>query len=64
MYKGNHIRLSAYFLAETLQIRMKMHDIFKILKGKNKQQKLLGRIIIQNRRRDKDVHSETQVNGV
>ena len=34
MYKGNPIRLSADFLAETLQARWEWHDIIKKLKGK------------------------------
>ena len=33
MYKGNYIRLSADFSAETLQAEMEWHDIFKVLKG-------------------------------
>ena len=34
-YKGNSIRLSADFSAETLQSRREWHDIFNVLKGKN-----------------------------
>ena len=37
-YKGTPVRLSADFLAESLQARKKWHDIFKVLKGKNFQQ--------------------------
>ena len=37
IYKGASIRLSADFSAETLQARMKWHDILKVLKGKNLQ---------------------------
>ena len=37
MYKGTPIRLSADFLAETLQSRRERHDIFKVMKGKNQQ---------------------------
>ena len=35
--QGNPIRLSADFLAETLQARREWHDIFKVMKGKNLQ---------------------------
>ena len=34
MYKDTPIRLSADFSAETLQARMKCHNIFKVIKGK------------------------------
>ena len=40
-YKGTPIRLSADFSAETLQVRRKWHDIFKVMKGKNLQPKIL-----------------------
>ena len=40
-YKGNPIRLSADFSAETLQARREWHDIFKVLKGKNLQPTIL-----------------------
>ena len=40
-YKGNPIRLSADFSAETLQARRDWHDIFKVLKGKNLQPRIL-----------------------
>ena len=33
--KGNHIRLEAYFSAETLHARRVWHDIFKLMKGKS-----------------------------
>ena len=33
-YKGNPIRQSAAFSAETLQARREGHDIIKVLKGK------------------------------
>ena len=36
-YKGNSICLTADLSAETLQVRRKWQDIFKILKGKNLQ---------------------------
>ena len=42
-YKGNTIRLSADFSTETLQDRRECQDIFKVLKGK----KLQPRILIQ-----------------
>ena len=35
------IRLSAYFLAETLQARRGWYDIFKVMKGKNLQPRIL-----------------------
>ena len=40
-YKGTPKRLSADFSAETLQARMEGHDIFKVLKGKNLQTRIL-----------------------
>ena len=40
-YKGNPIRLSADFSAETLQARREWHDTFKVLKGKNLQPRIL-----------------------
>ena len=41
MYKGAPIRFSADFSAETLQIKSKWNDIFKILKDKNFQPSIL-----------------------
>ena len=41
IYKGIPIRLSAAFSAETLQARREWHDIFKVLKGKNLQPRIL-----------------------
>ena len=40
-YKGNPISLTADLLAETLQARREWQGIFKILKGKNLQPRLL-----------------------
>ena len=40
-YKGIPIRLTADFSAETLQARSEWHDIFKVMKGKNLQPRLL-----------------------
>ena len=40
-YKGIPIRLSADFSAETLQVRREWQDIFKVMKGKNLQTRLL-----------------------
>ena len=40
-YKGNSIHLTADFSAETLQARREWQDIFKVLKGKNLQPRLL-----------------------
>ena len=40
-YKGNPIRLTADLSAETLQVRKECQDIFKELKGKNLQPRLL-----------------------
>ena len=40
-FKGTPIRLTADFSAETLQGRREWHDIFKVMKGKNLQPKLL-----------------------
>ena len=40
-YKGTPIRLSADFSTETLQARREWHDIFKVMKGKNLQPRIL-----------------------
>ena len=40
-YKGTPIRISADFSAETLQARREWHDIFKVMKGKNLQTRIL-----------------------
>ena len=40
-YKGTSIRLSADVSAETLQARREWHNIFKVLKGKNLQPRIL-----------------------
>ena len=40
-YKGTPIRLTAAFSAETLQARREWHDIFKVMRGKNLQPRLL-----------------------
>ena len=40
-YKGTPIRLIADFSTETLQARKEWHDIFKVMKGKNLQPRLL-----------------------
>ena len=40
-YKGTPISLTADFSAETLQARREWHDIFKVMKGKNLQPRLL-----------------------
>ena len=39
--KGNPIKLSTDFSAETLQSRIEWQDIFKVMKGKNLQPRLL-----------------------
>ena len=41
MYKGNPIQLTAVLSAETLQAKRERRDIFKVLKGKNLQPRLL-----------------------
>ena len=40
-YKGTPIRLTADFSKETLQARREWHNIFKVMKGKNLQPRLL-----------------------
>ena len=40
-YKGTPIRLTDDFSAETIQARREWHDIFKVMKGKNLQSRLL-----------------------
>ena len=48
-YMGNLICLTADLSAETLQARKEWQDIFKVLKGKNLQPRLLySRDLIQN----------------
>ena len=39
-YRGNCIHLTADLSAETLQVRRKWQDIFKVLKGENLQPRL------------------------
>ena len=39
--QGTPIRLTADFSAETLKARREWHDIFKVMKGKNLQPRLL-----------------------
>ena len=41
-YKGTPIRLTADFSAETLQARREGHDLFKMMKGKKLQPRLLS----------------------
>ena len=41
MYKGAHLRLSADFSTDSLQDRREWHEIFKVLKSKELQPKLL-----------------------
>ena len=40
-YRGTPIRLSADFSTETLQARREWYDIFKVMKGKNLQPRIL-----------------------
>ena len=40
-YKGTPIRLSANFSTETLQAKRECHDIFKVIKQKNLQPRIL-----------------------
>ena len=40
-YKGNPIRLTANLSAETMHVRRERQDIFKVLKGKHLQPRLL-----------------------
>ena len=49
-HKGNPIRLIANRSAETLQARREGQDIFKVLKGKNLQPRVLylAKILVQN----------------
>ena len=50
IYKGNCIRLTVDLSAETLQARKEWQDIFKVLKEKNLQPRLLypAKIFIQS----------------
>ena len=40
-HKGTPIRLSADFLIETLQVRRERHNIFKMMKRKNLQPRII-----------------------
>ena len=40
-YKGTPIRLSADFSAESLQTKREWHNVFKVIKGKNLQLRIL-----------------------
>jgi len=40
-WKGTSVQLSADFSAETLQARKEWHNIFRVMKGKNLQPRLL-----------------------
>ena len=40
-YKGNPIRITANLSAESLQARKEKWDMFKVLKGKNQQPRVL-----------------------
>ena len=40
-YKGTPIRPSAGFSAEALQVKSEWHNIFKVMKGKNLQPRIL-----------------------
>ena len=48
-YRGTPIRPSADFCTETLQARREWRDIFKVLKGKNLQSRILypARILLK-----------------
>lgn len=46
IYKRTPIRLSADCSADILQARRKWHNIFKVLKKKNFQLRILGKVII------------------
>ena len=41
MYKGTPIRLSSDFLTETLYARKEWHNIFRVMKRKNLQPRIL-----------------------
>ena len=51
-YKRIPISLTADFSAETLQARREWQDIFKVMKGKNVQQRLPSKDLVQIRRRN------------
>ena len=40
-YKGTPVRLSVDFSTETLQVRREWHDVFKVMRGKNLQSRIL-----------------------
>ena len=61
-YKGNPICLTAYLSAETLLARREWQDIFKVLKGKNLQPRLLpGKDLSQNWWRNKKFYRPTKL---
>ena len=65
-YKGNSICLIADLSAETLQARNKWQDIFKVLKGKNLQLRLLypGRISFKIEREIKKFFRQANVKRI
>ena len=64
--KGNPICLTADLSAETLQARRKWEDIFKVLKGKNLQPKLLypARISFKIEREIKRIFRQVKVKRI
>ena len=60
-YKGNPVWLTADLSAETLQARREWQDIFKVLKGKNLQARLLYLDLIQTWWRNKKLFRQTKV---
>ena len=67
-YKGTSIRLTTDFSAETLQARREWHDIFKVMKGKNLQPRLLypARISFRcvNQRRNKKLYRQAKAKRI
>lgn len=56
--KGNPIKLSADFSAESLQIIMKWEDVFKMLKIKNFQPRILQLMSTQRNKYLAAIHEE------
>ena len=59
-YKCITIRLSAALSAETLQARREWHDIFKVMKGKNLQPRLLYGCLSDSKKKNQKVYRQAK----
>ena len=63
-YKGIPIMLSADFSAETLQARREWHNIFKVMKRKNLQTRVLRKALIHIRGRNQKLHRQVEARRI